>query len=139
VGENTKWSFNTASVPDALVLSIYPPMLLNFSSPLGVGSLQADIDAGPVSGSYFLCVTLNAGNFPLGYFFGIAPSFQEILSEANGGWPFVSTLDGIGHTQIGAFSGLPSGFTLYAVALGFDTPLLDYPSLRSGPKTYTVP
>jgi hypothetical protein len=139
IGQNTKWSFNTAAVPNGLVLSIFPPMLLNFSSPFGPGSVQIDIDSGPSLGTYFLCATLNAGNFPSGFFFGIAPSFQEIMSEANGGSPFVAGLDVSGHYTIGPIPGAPSGLTVYAVALGFDTAVLDYPSLRSGPKSYTIP
>jgi hypothetical protein len=141
IGQNVKWSFNTASVPDGLVLSIFPPMLLDFSSPLGPGSLQADISAGPPFGTYFLCVTLNAGNYPNGYFFGIAPSFEEILSEGTGGWPFVFGLDGTGAFTIGPFPAfsLPAGIGLYAVALGFDDSFLDYPSLRSGPTNYVIP
>jgi hypothetical protein len=139
LGQNTKWSFNTAAVPDGLILSLFPPMLLDFSSPFGPGSIQIDLNAGPPLGTYFMCATLNAGTFPNGFFFGISPSFQEVVSQANGGWPFVSTLDGAGHTTIGPFSGLPTGLAVYAVVLGFDTPLLDFPSARSAAKTYTIP
>jgi hypothetical protein len=141
IGQNAKWSFNTASVPDGLVLSILPPMLLDLSSPSGPGSLRVDLSAGPPSGTYFLCATLNPGSYPNGYFFGITPSFQEILTQANAGWPFVFGLDAAGAATIGPFPAfsLPSGLGLYAVALGFDTPFLDYPSSRSGPKNHVIP
>jgi hypothetical protein len=140
IGRNAKWSFDTAgSVPNGLILSIFPPMLLNFSSPFGPSSIQVDMNSGPPLGTYFFCVTLNAGTYPNGWFFGITPTFQEVLSEVNGGFPFVGGLDASGHFTIGPISGAPSGLTVYAVALGFDTPALDYPSLYSTPKTYTVP
>jgi hypothetical protein len=137
--QNTKWSFNTAAVASGTVLSLFAPMQLAFTSPFGPGSIQVDIDNGPSSGTYFLCATLNAGNFPNGYFFGIVPSLQEVLNEANGGWPFLAGLDALGHATIGPITGVPNGLTVYAVALGFDSPALDYPHQRSAPKTYTVP
>jgi hypothetical protein len=34
---------------------------------------------------------------------------------------------------------VPNGLALYAVALGFDTAVLDSPSVRSAPKSYVVP
>jgi hypothetical protein len=142
LGLNAKWSFDTAgAITSGMVLSIFPPMILNFSSPGGPGALQVDLTSGPPSGAYFLCVTLNAGAYPNGYFFGITPSFQEIVNEANGGWPFVFGLDASGSYTIGPFPpfSLPSGLGLYAVALGFDTGVLDYPSLRSAPKNYVIP
>jgi hypothetical protein len=139
IGQNTQFSFNTASIPDATVLSIFPPMLLTMTSPFGPGSIQIDISNGPGSGTYFFCVTFNAGAFPLGYFFGIEPSIQEIVSQASTGFPFVGPLDPAGAFTLGPIAGAPSGLTIYSVALGFDTAILDVPSLKSAPNVYTIP
>ena len=121
------------------MLSIFPPMLLAYSSPLGPGSIQFDIDNGPALGTYYLAITLNGTGYPNGWFFGISPSFAEVVAQVNLGYPFVGPLDSIGHSTFGPIGGVPSGLTIYSVGLGFDTAFLDLPTLRTTPKTYVEP
>jgi hypothetical protein len=91
---------------------------LTFSSPLGNGSVQADMSGLPGFGTYFLAVTLNAGAFPGGWFYGIDISMPDLVNEINAGFPFMGPVGPCGASTVGPFGGLPSGLTLYAVSLG---------------------
>jgi hypothetical protein len=99
-----------------------PPASLVFSSPSGPGSIQVNLAGLNPGGTYFLAVTLNP---PPGWFFGINIGLQELANEINGGYPFtgplspdVGCMGGGGAAQIGPFTGLPSGLTVYAVGMG---------------------
>jgi hypothetical protein len=119
-GINLPWSFNAASVPDGTVLSIFPPDLgLSLTSPAGPGSIRLDIAFGPADGTYFLAATTAGGAYPNGWFFGLDISYAELASELAFGFPFTGPLDSSGMSTLGPFSGLPSGLTVYAVALAF--------------------
>ena len=119
-GINLPWGFNSASVFDGTVLSIFPPDLaLSPSSPAGPGSIRLDIAFGPPNGTYFLAATTAGGAFPNGWFFGLDISYAELASELALGFPFTGPLSSTGVSAIGPFSGLPFGLTVYAVALAF--------------------
>jgi hypothetical protein len=100
--------------------------LLAFTSPLGSGSLQVNMQAMPVSGSYFMALTLAPGTYPNGWFYGLDISLPELANQINAGWPFSGALNGpgcnAGTAQIGPIFGVPSGISIYAVALGVPGP-----------------
>jgi len=138
IGQNVQWSYNTATIPDGTVLTIYPPMLLGFSSPLGVGSIQVDITSGPPSGTYFLPITFSAGAFPYGWFYGIDITFGDLIGQS-AGFPFVGPLGPGGSFTLGPIAGAPP-LTLYSVAIGFSgSSLAAVPTLATAPETYTIP
>ena len=70
-------------------LTVDPRLRAHLLVAVRPGSIQADIAAAPPNGSYFLCVTFNAGAFPQGCFFGVDPFLQEIADQVNVGPPFV--------------------------------------------------
>jgi hypothetical protein len=109
---------------------------LTFSSPLGAGSIQMDIANGPGSGGYLAAITLNAGAYPSGWFFGVDIPIAELGAEINLGFPFVGPLDGAGNITVGPFTGLPA-ITLYGVALGF--PAGTTPTVNTPPTTHSIP
>jgi hypothetical protein len=117
-----------------------PNCWLLFSSPFGPGSIQMDnTPCPPVAGaSYINAITLAAGTYPAGWFFGLDISFGQLLNEFNTGYPFTGTLDGSGASAFGLASGVPSGLQLWAVSVqfapGFGAFLYNRPAV-----TYTVP
>lgn len=84
----------------------------------GPGTIGYQIVGGPPSGTAFTAITLNAGAFPNGWFFGIDIPLQELAIEINFGFPFSVALDTCGNATVGPFGGVPSGLTVYAVSLG---------------------
>jgi hypothetical protein len=109
---------------------------LTFLTP-GTGNLGYMVTGGPSNGTAFTAITLNAGAFPNGWFFGIDIPLQELGVEINFGFPFSTGLDSCGNATIGPFSGLPSGLTVYGVSLG--TPSGSFtPTAFSAPTTGTV-
>ncbi len=102
-------------------LSIIPKFNLSMSSPLGAGSLRINLVDGGPNHAFFTCITLNAGSYPYGPFYGIEPSFTEILLQLSSfSEPFVGVMNGLGAYQFGPLAGLPGGLNLYAVTLEFD-------------------
>ncbi len=133
------WSYNTPSVSDGTTLSIGGTAFTHtWTSPLGSGSLQANIAGGPSGGLYFLAITFNAGSFPNGWFYGLSIGINDLAAEINAGFPFVGPLDGCGGFQLGPFGGLPPGLTLYSVVVaapaGSTVPIGATPAV-----TYTIP
>jgi hypothetical protein len=120
-------------------LTITPLFSIAFSSPVGPGSIQFDVAAGPPGGTYFLPVTLNAGLFPNGWLFGVDMLIAELFNELQTGYPFVGPLDGNGYSTFGPIVGAPSGLTIYAVGLGFPGAVVNFPTANTAPKTYTIP
>lgn len=123
------------------ILGAQPPALV-FSSPSGAGCLLVSMTNLLTGGQYFLPVTLNPGTFPNGWLYGVDIGFPELASEINTGFPFQGAVIGsacsTGSATIGQFCGLPSGLTLYAVALGF-APGSSYPSVNTPAVSYTIP
>jgi hypothetical protein len=107
-------------------VSIYDPSgpcSLGFSAYAGPGSIRLSAHcltaSAPPGTNVFNCVTLTAGAYPYGYFFGISPSFTgEVLPEANSASPpFFGPTDADGRFvwEIPAY--VPAGLTLYAVTI----------------------
>lgn len=115
---------------------------LAFSSPSGVGCILVTMTNLPGGGQYFMPVSLTAGIFPNGFLFGLDIGFPELALEINTGPPFVGALSGTGcspgSATIGQFCGLPSGLTVYAVALGFPAGS-SFPSANTAAASYTIP
>ena len=132
------WSFNTASVPDGTVLSIFPHMSLAMSSPLGPGSIRFNINLAPPNGPYFLALTGFAGAFPNGWLYGLDIPFGELMGQLQAGFPFNGTIDNFGTLTIGPFVGLPSGLTLYSIAFAGLTGGIG-PVMRSQAIAHTIP
>jgi hypothetical protein len=84
----------------------------------GPGTIGYSVAGGPPGGSAFTAVTLAAGNFPAGWFFGIDIGFAELANEINTGFPFLVGLTPCGNVNVGPFGGLPSGLNIYGVTLG---------------------
>jgi hypothetical protein len=113
-----------------------PDVKLAWSSPLGPGSLQAQV-TGPLGGTYFVAVTLVPGAFPNGWLFGLDISYPDLAYQLGAGFPFTGALDACGSATIGPFQGLPSGLTIFALAFGF--PLgSPVPSSHSAPTVHAV-
>src|SRR5262245_36211226 len=87
-------------------------------------------------GYYYMFVTLSAGAFPSAWFFGIDMSINDITTQIAAGYPFngSQTLCGVN----GAFGPVPSGLTVYAVALGVPA-AGGYPTAVSVPVSFTTP
>jgi hypothetical protein len=101
-------------------LQILPQFRLQMSSPSGAGSFQLNLFDGGPNNAFFTCLTLNQGIFPYGPYFGIEPTFFEIVVQlTSNAPPFIGFLDGVGNYQYGPFVGLPS-LTLYGVTMQFD-------------------
>jgi hypothetical protein len=85
---------------------------------------------------YQLIATLNAGSYPNGWLYGIDITWPELVSEL-GVYPFYGILGTTGAATVGPFFGLPSGLTLYSVALNI--PPGSVPTNHSLLATYTTP
>jgi len=72
---------------------------------------------------YFMAITLNAGNYPNGYFYGIDIPFNEIIAEFNLGFPFIGGLDPTG-AYLFSFPTPGFGVPIYGVTLEFTPSLL---------------
>jgi hypothetical protein len=112
---------------------------LSWSSPLGPGSIFANIGGGPVNGTYFVAVTQSAGNYPNGWLYGIDIGFQELILEINLGSPFNGTLNACGGVGLGPFIGLPGGMQVFAVVFLIPGPTLGPWSAVTPAAHYTVP
>jgi GEVED domain len=117
-----------------------PPCWLYFSSPLGPGSLQMDnTPCPPVAGTdYINAITLSAGTFPAGWFFGLDIAFGQLLSEFQSGYPFTGTLDGSGSSTFLIPGGAPSGLQIWAVSAQFAPGYGPFLYARTA-VTYTIP
>ncbi len=114
-----------------------PGAKLAWSSPLGPGSLQAQV-TGPLGGTYFMAVTLAAGAYPNGWLFGLDIAYANLAYQLGAGFPFTGALNACGSAAIGPFQGLPPGLTIYGVAFGF-TQGASVPSSHSAPSSHMVP
>jgi hypothetical protein len=100
---------------DILVTTAVAPTLSFISA--GPGSIGYQIVGGPPNGATFTAVTLNAGNFPSGWLFGIDQPFVETMAEWNTGYPFIVGLDACGNATVGPFCCIASGINLYGVSI----------------------
>jgi hypothetical protein len=100
-----------------LSVTLGAAMTLSFFSS-GSGTLGYVITGGPATGTAFVALTAHAGSFPLGWFYGVDLFWSELIYEISVGFPFITTLQPCGLVAVGPYPGLPSGLTLYGVALG---------------------
>jgi hypothetical protein len=85
---------------------------------------------------YYFFATLNAGIFPNAWFFGIDISFGDLTTQLTFGYPFHGPLALCGTN--GPFGPVPSGLTVYAVAMGATGPGGNLFGI-SNPTSFTVP
>ncbi len=88
-----------------------------FSSPTGAGSLALNHAFGTPNATFFSPVSLTAGNFPNGAFYGIDLAFSELVAQYLYGAPFVANLNAAGASTSATFTSIPSGLALYGVAI----------------------
>lgn len=112
-------SYGTAETEGTFPLTIKPKFELQLSSPLGAGSFRLRVQNGAPFHVVYNCLTLNAGVYPSGPFFGIEPTLTEIsLQLAYAEAPFLVLLDAAGVYQFD-IAGLPP-LAVYGVSLAFD-------------------
>jgi len=91
-----------------------------FSSPLGPGSVQADVLNGTPFGAYIMALTLAPGAYPNGWLGGLDISIGDLIAQATAGFPFTGALGPCGEAQIGPFPGLPVGLQLWGTAVSMN-------------------
>ena len=135
-GFNAQWSYDTASIPDGLSLTIaLGGFRQAWSSPLGPGSIKYEVCGGAPGLPYQLVATLNAGLYPNGWIYGVDITFAELVNEI-GVPPFFGILGPTGAGSVGPIFGVPSGLTIYAVTL--NVPPGSVPN-HTYPGSYTTP
>jgi hypothetical protein len=107
-----------------------------FSSPAGPGTVAFNHLFGTPNAVFFTPVSLTVGNFPNGQFYGIDIAFGDLFSQFLYGAPFVSNLNASGASTSATFTALPSGLSLYGVAIDDLSAL--FPQV-SAPVGFTVP
>ena len=123
--------------PFSLLVTAGGGISLNFTTG-GPGSIGYSVVGAPPGGLIFTAVTLIAGAYPSGWFFGIDIAFPELQLELNQGFPFVTVASLCGSFSVGPLPGVPSGLTVYGVALGVAVGS-SFPTTISPPATFTVP
>jgi hypothetical protein len=99
----------------------------------GPGTVGFNIN--DTGGNYYFFVTTDGTNFPNAWFFGINMDWTGITGQATAGYPFQGPLNACGVQ--GPFGPLPSGFTVYAVAI--TVPFVGGPAYAvSAPQTFTT-
>jgi hypothetical protein len=83
----------------------------------GPGTLGYAVSEGPGNGTAFVAITLNQGNFPVGWFLGLDIAWLELINELSAGYPFVVPLQPCGAAVVGPFAGLPPGLVVFGVGL----------------------
>lgn len=104
----------------------------------GLGSIGYQVTGAPPLGNQFTAISLVAGNYPNGWFYGLDIAFSDLVNEINTGFPFLTPVGPCGDVMIGPVSGAPSGLTLYGVSLAFPPGSPNW-SAVSPPATGTVP
>jgi|SRR5687767_13832447 len=119
-----------------------PECLLVFSSPNGPGSIQVENITCPsqANNSFIMGVTLAAGVYPNGWFFGLDVTWSDLVNQYNTGFPFSGTLDANGYSNFGPTGpgALPSGLQIWAVTAQW-TPGFGVSTGARPPVTYTIP
>lgn len=110
-----------------------------YDSQLGGGSVGFTISGAFAGGIYFNAITLTAGSFPNGAFYGVDMTPAEIQSELSQGYPFVGPLNSCGDSVFPAvFAPSLSGVPVYSVGLSIDPTLL-LPVINTAPVAYLIP
>jgi hypothetical protein len=111
------WSVDNVSIFDASGCA------LAFGAYNGPGSIRVAAHCYtatiPAGATLFNCITLHAGSFPNGPFFGIDPSFpDEVVPEfVSGALPFVGVSGPFGTLTWDLPQGVPPGIAVYGVTL----------------------
>jgi hypothetical protein len=85
----------------------------------GPGTIGYEVLGGPPGGTVYTALTLNGALYPYGWFYGISIDLGDVISQLTLGFPFVVGATAVcGDVTIGPVGGLPSGLTLYGVAIG---------------------
>jgi hypothetical protein len=137
----TSSMFGFGEIEDYTVLTPgVAPCHLAFSSPFGPGSIQMDnTPCAPVAfADYINAITLAAGTYPNGWFFGLDIGWNQLVGEFQSGYPFSGTLDAAGSSTFLLPGGAPSGLQLWAVSVQF-APGFGQFLLARPPVTYTIP
>jgi hypothetical protein len=121
----TSWNLDRV----ALNFRTLGPGLLLYR-PSGEGSLAISNLGCTPTGSGFTILTLNTAEFGQGWFFGVAPSLNEIVVQTTLGPPFTNVFDFGGGTFFTAGFFVPGGISLAAVTLDLGSSAY---SLRSSP------
>jgi hypothetical protein len=104
---------------DILSWKYEPGMLLNLSyDPLAFAISLSDVGGNPGD----LCInalTLNAGAFPNGWYYGVDVGISELLFEFYSGPPFLTLLDAAGGYATVVPGVPPLGLTFYGVAVDY--------------------
>jgi hypothetical protein len=104
----------------AFRLEVDPDFCLLMDAPSGPGSLRIRNASGPPNAVAITVLTVFPGSYPNGLFFGIDPTFTEIVLQASAGTPpFVNVLDADGNSTFGPVLGAPP-ITLYGVSLALN-------------------
>jgi hypothetical protein len=116
------------------------PCQLQFTSPLGTGSIQmTNTPCVAVAGAdYINAIALAQGLFPNGWFFGLDIPIGQLVAEFQTGFPFIGTLGGVGESTFGPITGAPSGLQIWAVSVQFAPGFGPFLFARP-PVTYTIP
>jgi hypothetical protein len=123
----------------SFTLTISQVFLFSFTTS-GPGTAGFSITGGPPGGLYFTAVTLNAGNFPNGGFFGVDIGLDELAALFAAGPPFTGSLGPCGTATLLPIAGLPSGLAAYGTALAFPGPVYWIPTAASVlPSSIIVP
>jgi hypothetical protein len=120
----------------AFRIELSRPFAFDMDAPLGPGSIRLRNLNGPPGATALTVLTLLAGNFPNGFFFGIDPTLGEVQLALTYGAPFLNQLDPTGGSSFVVGPGLPP-FTLYGVSLLLNP----YGQLvaASAPEAFTIP
>jgi hypothetical protein len=109
---------------------------LIMTKPNGTGSIKIENKFGKPFAGYFTVLTLNAGEYPDGPFFGIEPSGVEIILQAQSNIaPFLGALDATGASTYGPVAGLPP-LVVYGVTLALNP--FGYLDEISGPAMVSI-
>jgi hypothetical protein len=114
------------------------PYALSIDAPVP-GKLQVQSHSGTPSFSFVTAVTVAAGAFPNGWFFGLDILMSEISAQIAMGFPFTGVLDAAGASPALVITGgVPSGLSLHAVSVTYDPATLDVRDV-SAPVSFTTP
>jgi hypothetical protein len=127
---NNQWSFNAAIIIAPMSLTLTSPISsfhADWVSP-APGCVRIDICNSTPNSNYQIFATLNMGNYPNGWLYGIDIPIPELINEY-GAAPFAGTRNAAGVATIGPFCGLPVGLMIFGLV--FDNVVNGIPGAHS--------
>ncbi len=96
---------------------------MNLSQPNGSADVRANDSAGAsIGNAYFNAFTLNGGNYPYGWFYGIDIAYSDLLFQINLPIGFFNgTLDGSVRATSTIPGPIPAGLTVYGTAIEIES------------------